>query len=278
MPKIITTSGNGYFPEIDFKTAAETVAQDLITQELQKNNLSIPEARKRLYDNVFPYGYSNIYQRFKKALRSPKKDTWDTLTMSPYRDRIFAKYLNIPDEQLHNHWFVMNIEKSPYTPSMSKNNHTYYRLVPDDLSLEEIEQFVDEGQNLPINSNKLSGVLSNYFGTHTIGKGQDEKGTYVSYYDLWDLNPLETEKDLLEPSGISTPTHYYDRIYLDDYYKLQNAILGTEWLPGPTVVYNNRTKKQINNRQNSPDSNTKEGYKNNPEYKTPAGHERPWIK
>jgi len=73
---------------------------------------------------------------------------------------------------------------------------------------------------LPINSNKLSGVLSNYFGTHTIGKGQDEKGTYVSYYDLWDLNPLETEKDLLEPSGISTPTHYYDRIYLDDYYKL----------------------------------------------------------
>jgi len=34
MPKIITTSGNGYFPEIDVKAVAETVAQDLITSEL----------------------------------------------------------------------------------------------------------------------------------------------------------------------------------------------------------------------------------------------------
>jgi hypothetical protein len=56
---------------------------------------------------------------------------------------------------------------------------------------------IDSAMNLSENQNKLSLTLADYFGKHTIGKGFDENGTYVSYYDLWDLNPLETKEDLL---------------------------------------------------------------------------------
>lgn len=47
------------------------------------------------------------------------------------------------------------------------------------------------------------GALGNF----TIGRGKDEKGEYLSYYDLWDVD-TKTEK-----RGLAKPYEIYDRIY-----------------------------------------------------------------
>ena len=55
---------------------------------------------------------------------------------------------------------------------------------------------------------------SNAIGRYTLGKGKDEKGEYISYYDKFDqgtgsgINPGET-------LGLTKPFEIYDRIYLD---------------------------------------------------------------
>lgn len=46
-------------------------------------------------------------------------------------------------------------------------------------------------------------------GNFTIGRGKDEKGEYLSYYDLWDVN---TKTDI-EKRGLAKPYEIYDRIY-----------------------------------------------------------------
>ena len=62
-----------------------------------------------------------------------------------------------------------------------------------------------------------SGVLGNY----TIGTGEDEKGTYISYYDNWDLDPFEhtnregwtgAAEELQSKIGITSP-EIYGRLY-----------------------------------------------------------------
>ena len=51
------------------------------------------------------------------------------------------------------------------------------------------------------------GALGNF----TIGRGKDENGEYLSYYDLWDVNPKRSHK--AEERGFAKAYEIYDRIY-----------------------------------------------------------------
>lgn len=48
-------------------------------------------------------------------------------------------------------------------------------------------------------------------GRFTVGRGKDENGEYLSYYDLWDVNPKVSLK--AEERGFAKPYEIYDRIY-----------------------------------------------------------------
>ncbi|OQC52450.1 MAG: hypothetical protein BWX56_00338 [Euryarchaeota archaeon ADurb.Bin023] len=77
--------------------------------------------------------------------------------------------------------------------------------------LEFIEK---EGINLKIGESKQveepTGLVLRNF---KIGRGQDEKGDYISYYDIWNLNP-SFEFPISEQGK---PFEIYDRIYTKDY-------------------------------------------------------------
>lgn len=108
-------------------------------------------------------------------------------------------------------------------------------------------------KNKPLyfNQNKVSAILSPWFGTHTIGRGLDpDKGDYVSFYDLWDLAPVgDYGED--QSKGIGVPQEYYDRIYLDDYYDISQEnrrplnINYGGYLPEWRIIFNNRTGEQM---------------------------------
>lgn len=58
-------------------------------------------------------------------------------------------------------------------------------------------------------------------GDYTVSTGKDDKGTYLSYYDEWDLNPLAQISQKLKPledalySPFFTPAEVYGRVYYD---------------------------------------------------------------
>ena len=74
----------------------------------------------------------------------------------------------------------------------------------------------------------------------TIGRGRDNKGEYVSYYDLWDISPYRiSNKD--QSFGIGKPFEIYDRIYLDDFYGVPGKYKGGNYIP--EIIVTGKRKK-----------------------------------
>ena len=77
----------------------------------------------------------------------------------------------------------------------------------------------------------------------TVGRGRDNKGEYVSYYDLWDISPYRiSNKD--QSFGIGKPFEVYDRIYLDDFYGVPDKYKGGNYIP--EIVVTGKRKKHRN--------------------------------
>lgn len=215
-------------------------------------NLSKEEIRNRLYSNIYPFSYDNYADRLEEAI---KNNIPENFGRNQYiRDDIFATYLNIPEQNRRkldrfntpNLFGRANkVVPSKYTPTQS-NGGQYFTLenmasfyTPDylDILIQDANGIysVKQNQNLDnvqsdttsdrinFGQNKLSYALSDWFGQHTISRGLDpKKGEYVSYYDKWDLSPIKKHGSD-ESLGIGNPIEFYDRIYLDDYYKIDNT-------------------------------------------------------
>lgn len=191
-----------------------------------------------------------------------------------YMDDLFAEYLQIPAKQRRNFFGRNHLENSPYRPKISKDNVNYKRIIngyavghsglhPTDE--EKLVNAVMKGEHInasdaynankgyrqtttnhgPVDLNKsvTSNILSGYgLGTHTISRGHDDKGEYVSYYDLWDMAPSAVSagnKD--ESMGIGKPIYIYDRIYLDDFYGVPNESAGGNYIP--EIIVTGKRKK-----------------------------------
>lgn len=211
------------------------------------NDLGIEELRRRLYENIDPHrSYNHALRDFNKAVKNKKaselliednskSNGWLTPNQINIADETFAQYLQIPENNRHT---TLRLQESNYKPTKSNNNATYYKLPLEDKDIQNLiaERFSSDyhysalrrewtkiPHPLKVGENKLSNILVAYnLGTHTVGRGYDkDKGEYVSYYDLWDLNPLHIRgggEDLSH--GVGKPVELYDRIYLDDYYGL----------------------------------------------------------
>lgn len=106
------------------------------------------------------------------------------------------------------------LTKSRYKPINSKNKSIDYISINDDKFKNRIieewnnpkNKFTDETntQKKLVYKKDLDAL-----GNFNIHKGSDERGEYISYYDLWDVNALADK--------IGKPFEVYDRIYIKDY-------------------------------------------------------------
>lgn len=221
------------------------------------NTLGLEEVRTRLYENINPRSYIEPYKRFKSALNNQMSSfdktqyRFNSDEENYARDNIFAEYLNIPEDKRHNYKEAIGVSNSEYSPSLSKDTNTVYKKL--DLSETEIDNLVSRivsggndlteygeeknkvkykdrdkafGYNKPLNigENRVSNTLKLYLGPHTISRGMDpQKGEYIAYYDKWDISPYKYKGED-QSRGIGTPIEFYDRVYLNDYYKVNPEI------------------------------------------------------
>lgn len=231
----------------------------LITDQFsfdKKTKDNIEEVRQRLYDNLQPELYfdgRSPQQRFKEAVLENKKE--HNINYDTPRDVVWAKYLN--RKKLHNNKY--QLVESNYKPTKGTTNATYYKhpVLSSNTPQGEkkrkdfkqlLEQYVDR---IDMGHNVVSNFeLNDVFGDYTIGKGYDpEKGTYMSYFDLWDIAPLSIYGPD-ESRGIGNPVRFYDRVYLDDLYGTDdNFEKKSIWLPNVTVSEKTKKHKEGGNMQ-----------------------------
>lgn len=255
--KPITTGGAGYFPQFNQETV-ENIGYRYIT-----GGLPISIVRQRLYNNLYPHGYNNVIGRFRNAVVNNKKDRRigvrgnnENDYLNETRDPIFAEYLNIPEKDRHKSNY--KLVESKYQPTIGKSGSKYYaspivtawrekgkyqgiisQLISSIYNSSDYSRRYDKPLN--IGESRVGTSLSQDLGKHTISRGYDDKGEYVSYYDKWDLSPLggsAGERD--DSKGIGTPVSFYDRIYLDDYYGVKTPTHSTYL---PEVIVKGRKHK-----------------------------------
>ena len=197
--------------------------------------------RDRLYNNIVPLSYDDPIKRIFNALILNKKEEVDPRLNEEYVDYIYDAYAMYLDKPQENDSFI----PSKYKPSISKDNSATYYAYP---KLEEkLKKKISRGSginlsgldNLPIeeeikkiNATESSIYVDPSLGTFKVGTGKDEKGNYISYYDIWDVNPysgawvdsdkkgkllnkiLENKKDI--SIGIGKPFEIYNRIYYNE--------------------------------------------------------------
>jgi hypothetical protein len=92
--------------------------------------------------------------------------------------------------------------------------------------------------NKPYRDVDPNSVMGNY----QLRRGKDDRGDYVSYYDYWDLDPIDIEsKTGFTPPQPGKPFHIHDRIYVNNY--------GTAEEPDYKPMYFNDT--ELRNLENS---------------------------
>lgn len=257
--RTITTSGTGYIPPIK----QEAIIDAAFDYATGNGKIPIDVVRKRLYDNLYPYGYTSPVTRVHNAVVNNRKEPRIVRNI-PDRDDIFAEYLQIPENERHHLPGTMYVRDSEYAPTIGGTNNIKYRkldltdaqkekiiLATNPLNfgenrLSKIKHKFDEAKSKPreyTDTQAAAMVLNSYFGEYTLGKGLDpQRGEYRSYYDLWDLSPVSTYgKD--ETRGIGKPIPFYDRIYLSDYYGVEPQLLLPpkgdyfgKWLPELVVT------------------------------------------
>ena len=106
---------------------------------------------------------------------------------------------------------------SSYKPTNADNPDNLYYSLANDMLFDDKSRFTygdDEFSNLEgfIASDHTLGYGQDYtLGRYTINKGQDDKGSYISYYDVWDLAPGGGKGD--GSLGIGNPLEFYGRQY-----------------------------------------------------------------
>lgn len=252
---------NDEFSDIDYvKNKFKQDYNNNIIKFLNETNLKtdilsnglLNTLRTRLYNGVSPYSYDHLLKRIYDAIELSGNRGWSK------RDDIWAEYLQIPKNKRNNWIDAPNVINSKYKPNKGNKNINYKTLdyydpkyikkLLFDAGILNTKNGIDRNygtQNyLDYNQNKLSSAISDYFGPHTIGRGYDEKGDYISFYDKWDLSPIgnpgkhiEINNSNLEDQslGIGKPIEFYDRIYLDDYFNIPENKRGGHYIPEITV-------------------------------------------
>lgn len=224
--------------------------------------VAVDEAKRRLAENISPVGYIGAKDRIYNALvlNEPQEGSYQDKTFNPSdankeRMDLFSMYLG--RKQPYNSILPSEygseetpLYRSPATEKsieqMIKDAYAGYRYVTTPSGFPTFRQ---ETSDSPLNilkeefknpsyhytpvEGEQDGYLThgNVLGNYTGRVKQDEKGTYIEYEDVWDLNPFSGSLSVKESrekgdmvrflEGIgekaigATPAKIYGRIYFD---------------------------------------------------------------
>lgn len=168
-------------------------------------------------ENIYPYSYNNLEKRIWTAgVLGKKEENREAIDKDPRpydKEKLDALNLYAGIPQKYNTFRISN-----YKPSKSSENINYYTFNNQDDKF--VQNLIDYAYSKSKTS--LDGTGANYdigvkglvpdqeknvMGNYKMSTGKDDRGTYVSFYDKWDLSPADFGK----------PFEIYDRIYTKDY-------------------------------------------------------------
>lgn len=250
--------------------------------------------KKRIYDTINPSGGYDIPNAIKNFILNNKRHItqlepdlqFATYLNIPIQNRHYKQelqksiYRPTKNDNKQDIYYTINLSDKNKQDIINYSNGLTdgfsrkfgdYKYNPK-IMYDDYGHILYDGTPLKDGESKQSINIGGYhnLGTYTISKGRDNKGEYVSYYDSWDLNPfkglygdrnnnfitklfgINNKEDIL-PFG--NPVKFYDRIYLDDYYNIDNNNRGHHYLPEVTIYPNPDidiveeylNKKKINN-------------------------------
>lgn len=165
-------------------------------------------ASEALRNNIDPVGYKGHGSQIKDAItamltgRSGEKGpSRGQTSFGPKREDAWNLFLGLP--QVAN-TFV----PSTFKPAKSEENKRYLSLRESPIPVDKLKEYVEatkvyksQGRQVPAGD---PFVMANY----KLDLGQDEKGHYISYYDVWDLKPEVVNL-------LGKPFEIYGRQYYD---------------------------------------------------------------
>ena len=203
----ITTEGAGYIPH-------------------NYGQGTIDYIRKKLYDNVQPWGYNDIPKRIWNAIVLNKTEPYDNDNENKQRairDDLWATYLQIPYKNRHNiKGGKVTLERSTFKPKGAVEKKDTYKFKQlSDAARQGILAYtgqtsggltIDALPYLPLNTNILE---------------KKYRGEEISLDNGKNISEADGYKDLIFTPAISTPMfNYYHLVYLiRESYLLVPAIL-----------------------------------------------------
>jgi len=172
---------------------------------------------KNLTKNIYPYSYDNLEKRIWAAgVLGKKEENREAIDKDPRpydKEKLDALNLYAGVPQKNNTFRISN-----YKPSISKDNINYYTFnKQDDRFVKNLIDYAYLKSKGAIDGSAkdydidVKGLVpdqeKNVMGNYKMSTGKDDRGTYVSFYDKWDLAPMDFGK----------PFEIYDRIYTKDY-------------------------------------------------------------
>lgn len=214
-------------------------------------------------------GTSNLFQAGWHFLTKPDDYVQQTLDIAhkhlqdpnlPYEERQgyegylthrdgLAVYLGMPQNS-------DSFLPAEYTPTKGKfvnNKGMYIRYMRQRPFQEQVmEAYNDPYNQKTLNAGENVSLVSPYSRAYSLSKGRDSKGEYAAIYDEWDYHPSDNQiedfgtgrqkKDWISKIIGGTPFSVYDRIYLDDFYKVPDEYRGTSYLPEIVVTGTDMSK------------------------------------
>ena len=144
----------------------------------------------------------------------------DFLTKSKYRPSSSkdenAEYTDFSEEQRNKDLYALKTYYSNFDSLVNevKNNKRRKSIYSKDKGL---------GANFLSNSDfiKVRDSNLNQLGTFKFSVGEDEKGRYVSYYDVWDIDPPMLKERGIDVDKLNNPFEIYGRIYEKDFNRVK---------------------------------------------------------
>jgi len=217
LPSLIKPNTNLEEKESSFEEMKKRAKTELNTKGItSEQEGSLRLINGILFKEITPLGYGSAYN----VREIPKRIIFGRDKMSDAKEDAWKMYLGMP--QVYNSFAI-----SDYKPTKSSENTYYYKIrnftfpdyvahTPnkDETKLIRVENLHDVIQELQKDPNKTLFVgddTQDVMGIFKISLGEDERGTYISYYDEWDLNVFP------ESGGgfLGRAFEIYDRIYYD---------------------------------------------------------------
>lgn len=201
----------------DWKSLLDYVQNNLIhgRENTYKSKLKAETAeyKKKLKELVLSAASAPLDENldFKVLDLSNNPSLYEQQEDNPGEEDSWRLYLGLPQK-----YHTYKISK--FKPTTSKGDGYYYAFNSKEKEFHGLEKkgIVEhilkklEGKTGSVSSTEVSEVV---VGSRTMyhfqwSKGQDERGPYIAYYDIWDLN-IPIEKD----GVFGKPFEIYDRIY-----------------------------------------------------------------